>query len=68
MEEMGVKKLNKTGSFISSATVNGNTLTITVTRTYNNNFEKAADWPLLVDIIDTASDFNTRKILLEKKG
>jgi hypothetical protein len=37
-------------------------------RMYNHNFEKAADWPLLVDIIDTASDFNAKKLLLEKKG
>jgi len=67
-EEMNIKKSNKAGSFTSTATVNGNTLTISVARVYNHNFEKAADWPLLVDIINTASDFNTKKILLEKKG
>ena len=66
--ELNVKKVNKTGSFTSVATLNGNTLTITVSRVYNNNFEKAADWPLLVDLIQTASDFNGKKILLEKKG
>jgi len=67
MEEMNVKKVNKTGSFASSAVVSGNNVIISVTRVYNNNFEKVADWPLLVNILDTASDFNTRKILLEKK-
>jgi hypothetical protein len=68
MEEMTQKKFNKTGSFSSSATVNGSKLTITVSRVYAHNFEKAADWPLLVDIINTASDFTSKKILLEKKG
>jgi len=66
-EEMNIHKTNKAGSFTSTATVKGNALTISVVRVYNHNFEKAADWPLLVDIIDTASDFNAKKILLEKK-
>jgi hypothetical protein len=68
MEEMTVKKDNKTGSFSSSAVVTGNTLTITVNRVYKNNFEKGADWPLVMDLVDAASNFNSQKILLEKKG
>lgn len=68
MEEMNVKKINKTGSFTSTAAVNGNTLTITVTRVYNNNFEKATDWPMLMELLNTASNFNSQKVLLEKKG
>ncbi len=68
VEEMAQKKSNKTGSFSSEAVVNGNKLTIKVARVYNNNFEKAADWHLLTDMIDTASDFNSKKILLEKQG
>jgi hypothetical protein len=68
MEELTTKKANKTGSFSASAAVNGNTLTITVTRDYASNFEKAKDWPLLVDILDAAANFNSQKILLEKKG
>jgi hypothetical protein len=68
MEEMNVKKANATGSFSSSATVNGSVLTITVTRVYTNNFEKAANWPKLVELIDASSNFNTQKILLEKNG
>jgi len=66
MEEMTQSKSNKTGSFTSSAVINGNKLTITATRSYAHNFEKAADWPLLVDLIGTASDFDSKKILLEK--
>jgi len=68
MEEMTIKKANKTGSFSSSAVVSGNNLVITVNRVYTNNFEKAADWPLLTELIDAASNFNSQKILLEKKG
>jgi len=68
MEEMTIKKANKTGSFSSSAVVNGNNLIITVNRVYNNNFERASDWPLVTELIDAASNFNAQKILLEKKG
>jgi len=68
MEEMTQNKTNKTGSFVSSATLAGNKLTVSVNRTYAHHFEKAADWPLLVDVINTASDFDSKKILLEKQN
>ena len=68
MEEMTQSKSNKTGSFTSSAVLNGNKLTITAIRVYTHNFEKAADWPLVVDHIMAASDFDSKKILLEKQN
>ena len=68
MEELTVKKANKTGSFSSAATVNGGNLVITLTRVYSNNFEKATDWPKMVELMDMASDFNSKKVLFEKKG
>ncbi|MFC0512599.1 hypothetical protein ACFFGT_00250 [Mucilaginibacter angelicae] len=68
LEEIAAKKTNKTGSFSSEATLNGNTLTIVMTRVYNNNFEKAENWALLTEVIDASSGFNTQKILLEKKS
>ncbi len=68
MEEMTQKKENKTGSFSSVANVKDNVLTITVNRVYNNNFEKASDWPMLLELIEAASSFNDQKILLEKEG
>jgi len=66
IEEFNKKKTNKTGSFISAAELKGSILAITVTRAYNNNFEKAADWPLVTELIDAGFAFNNQKILLEK--
>lgn len=66
MEELNTRKANKTGSFTSTATVNGSLLTIVVNRVYANNFEKAADWPLVAEVVDAAFAFNNAKILLEK--
>jgi hypothetical protein len=68
IEELNAQKSNKTGSFITTATVNGNTLNLKVSRIYNTNFEKAANWTMLKDVADTASGFESKKILLEKKG
>jgi hypothetical protein len=70
MEEMTGSKSNRTGSFSSLATVNaaGTAITITVNRNYAHNFEKAEDWGLMKEIIEAAANFNTQKILFEKKG
>ncbi|MEP6610766.1 MAG: hypothetical protein ABJA76_02730 [Mucilaginibacter sp.] len=68
IEELTRNKANKTGTFSAGAVVKGNVVVITVTRVYSNNFEKAADWPLLKDLIETASDFDSAKLLLEKQG
>lgn len=67
-EDLNINKSNSTGSFVSTAKINGNTLTLTVTRMYLHNFEKAADWPKIVELIQAASDFTDKKILFEKKG
>jgi len=67
IDELKQSKTNKTGSFTSSATVNGNILTILVNRVYSNNFEKVSDWPLVTELLDVASDFNNKKILFEKE-
>jgi hypothetical protein len=66
--ELNQQKTNKTGVFTSSAAVNGNTLAITVNKTYNNNFEKAADWPLVAELLDAGSNFNNAKVLFEKQN
>jgi len=68
MEELTQNKTNKTGSFTSSAALNGSKLTITATRVYNNNFEKVSDWPLLVDVMNVAASLDSKKILLEKQN
>jgi hypothetical protein len=66
IEELTFNKANKTGSFSSTAVVEKGVLTLKVIRVYKNNFEKAADWPMMVDLIDAASSFNSKKILLQR--
>jgi hypothetical protein len=68
----GVEDLSKTvandaGSFNASASSNGKSVTITVKRSFSRNFETAANWDKLVELLDAVYDFNSKKILLEKK-
>lgn len=66
LDKLVVNKTNETGSFVVDAKQDGNTLKVRVVKTYNNAFEPAKRWPLLVEIINTANDFQTKKILLRK--
>jgi hypothetical protein len=67
----GVEELNKalgneTGSFNCTAASDDSAVKIKVTRTYTNNFEKASNWPKLLELMDAFYNFSTQKILLEK--
>jgi len=67
IDEMNKKVENETASFVSTAKLNGNDVAITVIRTYHHNFEPAANWSKLLEVMDAASDFTGMKLLLEKK-
>lgn len=67
----GIEELNKTidnetGSFSCAATNDGHFVNIRIRTVYAHNFEKAANWPKLLDIMDAVNNIFTQKILLEK--
>lgn len=66
LEELNKKLTNETGTFSSEAVQEGNTVKITVSRSFLNNFEKAAAWPKMLELLDAVYEFNGKKILLEK--
>ena len=57
---------NSTGAFISSAKMEGNTLKITTSKQYKNNYESVENWPLMMEFLDEAKQFTNEKILLKK--
>ncbi len=59
--------INATGSLTASAAETDNKIIIRFTKTYNHNFEKAEDWPLMKEFIIPASSFPSKEILLRKK-
>ncbi|MEO8769132.1 MAG: hypothetical protein ABI402_03585 [Ferruginibacter sp.] len=66
VDELNKKVENDISSYVSSAKQNGNTVNITVSRTYNNNFEPHGNWTKLLTVMDAAADFTGMKLLLEK--
>lgn len=66
IEELNKSVKNESGSFVSTAKVEGKNIVVTATREYLHNFEKAEKWPLLLNIMDAASVFTESKLLLEK--
>ena len=66
VEELNKNISNETGSFSSVAGIEGDAVNIKISRTYSNNFEKSANWPKLLELMDGFYNFTTQKILLEK--
>ena len=57
---------NTTGAFISSAKMEGNTLKISTSKQYKNNFEPNENWAMMIEFLDVAQQFTNEKILLKK--
>jgi hypothetical protein len=66
VDEMNKSLSNATGSFNCTATTNGTSVKIKVSRMYSNNFEKADAWPKLLELMDAFYSFTAQKILFEK--
>lgn len=67
VEKLSVNKSNTAGVFKAEAKQEGNSILLTVTKTYNSAFEPVSNWPQLMEIIDAAHDFEAAKILLRKR-
>jgi hypothetical protein len=67
VEELAMNVTNETGSFVSTAKVEGNSIKVSVTRSFAKAFEPASNWPRLVSLLDAVYDFYNKKVLLEKK-
>lgn len=57
---------NTSGSFVTTATVSGSRLLITVTRTYLHKHYLASSWPQLLEIIDAVNEFTTVQTVLRR--
>lgn len=57
---------NELASFKSSATINGNTLIVLTTKIYKENRFSKLEWESLLNVLDTALQFNNEKILFKK--
>lgn len=67
----GVEKLarnidNECGSFIVTAESAGGKLVLQIKKVYKNSFAPASKWPLLLQMVDAAEEFQQQKLLLKK--
>jgi Domain of Unknown Function with PDB structure (DUF3857) len=66
LDKLNATSENETGAFISIAKKEGNKVIVDINKHYVNSFEPAAKWPLLLNFLDKALEFNQQKILLKK--
>ena len=66
VDALNKKVVNECGGFTSTASLQGNQLTIHIIKEYTHHFEPAANWPKLLAFMDAAADFTNSKLLLKK--
>ena len=66
VDALNKKVVNECGGFTSTASMQGNQLTIHIIKEYSHHFEPAANWPKMLAFIDAAADFTNAKLLLKK--
>jgi hypothetical protein len=59
---------NNAGYFRASSTSEGAIVTVTVEKSYNSSYYSAADWPLVMGILDAAVGWKNAKLRLRKKA
>jgi hypothetical protein len=66
VEQLNQKVDNDCGSFIVTASTEQNKLLLNVKKVYKHAFEPAAKWPDILKVLDAATDFGSRKLLIKK--
>jgi len=67
IQELNTSVDNESGSFISTARVEGNQLIITTKKLYKKSFDKKEAWPNYIAFLEAAYKFSQAKIVLKKK-
>lgn len=66
VEQLNQQVDNDCGSFIVTATTAQNKLLLNVKKVYKHAFEPVSKWPDILKMLDAATDFGSRKLLLKK--
>ena len=67
LQDLNMNVDNESGSFISTAKLEGDKLLISTTKIYKKNFDKKEAWPNYVAFLEAAYKFSQAKIVLKKK-
>ena len=64
LEDLKVNVDNETGSFISTATLSGNVITLDIQKVYKQKNISKEKWPLMLEFVQAAYNFSHKLILL----
>ena len=67
IENLIMSEENETGSFVSTASMEGSVLVIQTKKHYFHNYEPAENWNKMQAFLNLAAKFNEQKLLLRKK-
>lgn len=67
LQDLNMNIDNSSGSFISTAKINDNSLLITTRKVYKNNFDKKEAWPNYIAFLEPAYKLSQAKLVLKKK-
>ena len=67
IESLNIEVDNETGSFKSTAKMEGNQLQIETHKAYKNNFEPKENWSKMLEVLEAADQFSQQKVILKKK-
>jgi hypothetical protein len=67
LQDLNTSVDNESGSFVSTAKVDGDKLVITTRKLYKKDFDKKEAWPNYVAFLEPAYKFSQAKIVLKKK-
>ena len=67
LQDLNINVDNESGSFISTAKLEGDKLLISTSKLYKKNFDKKETWPNYVAFLEAGYKFSQAKIVLKKK-
>ncbi len=67
LEKLNCNYTNTAGHFISKAVADGNKIHLTVSYEFSQRRLPSSEWDNMLQLFDTAAQFNTQTLLLEKK-
>lgn len=68
IDHLNISVSNTSGSCMADVYVSSNTLSWHISEAFNNNFEPAANWPKLTEILNAIHHLSEQEIILEKKN
>ena len=67
LEKLNTDVSNITGGFVSTATMEGQTLVVSCEKKYNQNYIEKENWSKMVEFLDAAYHFTQQQVLLKKE-